>query len=348
MKRVITGLIALVLLLTYSIPFTAYGDEWSNAVVLPADGTASCDVNAQSNFEALFSFTSPGTRYYTFTVVKPYEDYNPEASTAIYITNSNYEEIGYKVRNKSDNQLELSVGLIKNTTCYITVYDEAKACSSGQLTIELSVKEHRHSLYTSKVVKAETAIDGYSKICCRSCDYVYKRKIAGIKTVKLKKSRFSYNGKEKKPKAIVKDSKGNVLKENTDYVLKYKNNKSSGVAKAYVKFKGNYKGCERLYFYVKPKAHNIVRLKAKKTAIAVKWKKQPAGVDGYEIQCSKSKKFKMRRVLLAEKRKTTSYKIINLERSSRYYIRIRSYSYDNINGKRLYSKWSKVKSVKTK
>ena len=348
MKRLITGILAIAVLLTFSMPFSAYGDEWSRAVELTLGNTASCDVNPESDTEALFSFTSPGTRFYTFTVLKPFEDYYQKANTAIYVTTSNYEEIGYKTMEESGNQLKVSVSLMRNTTYYIMVYDEAKACSTGQFTIQLSAEEHKHTLYDSELVKAEIAADGYCKRRCRTCDYVYKRKIPAIETVKLKKSRYSYNGKAKKPKAVVKDSKGNTLKENTDYILKYKKNDRSGVANAYVKFKGEYKGCERLYFYIKPKKHNIRKLKAGKKAIAVKWKKQNAGVDGYEIQCSKNKKFKMRRELIVSKRKKTSYKIINLERKSKYYVRIRSYSYDKINDKKLYSPWSKVKTIKTK
>ena len=348
MKKLITGILALTVLISSCLPFTAYGDDWSRAVELTLDSTASCDVNIGSDTEALFSFTSPGTRFYTFTVVKPFEDYFPNATTAIYVTTPSYEEIGYKVREKSDSELELSVGLTRNRTYYIMVYDEASACLPGQLTIELSAKAHKHSLYNAKLVKAEVAADGYSKRCCRTCEYEYKRKIPAIDKIKLKKSKYRYNGKAKKPKAVVKDSKGNTLKENTDYVLKYKQNDRSGVAKAYVKFKGEYKGCERLYFYIKPKKHNIKKLRAGKRTIAVRWKRQPAGVDGYEIQCSKNKKFKMRRELIVSKRKTTSYKIINLERKSKYYVRVRSYSYDYINDKKLYSPWSKVKAVKTK
>ena len=50
------------------------------------------------------------------------------------------------------------------------------------------------------------------------------------------------------------------------------------------------------------------------------------------------------------KNKTTSAKVKKLKGKKKYYVRVRTYKLVKINGKnvKLYSSWSKVKSVKTK
>ncbi len=47
-----------------------------------------------------------------------------------------------------------------------------------------------------------------------------------------------------------------------------------------------------------------------------------------------------------KKQKTTQNKVKKLKAKKKYYVRIRTYK--TLNGKKVYSSWSKVKSVKTK
>lgn len=47
-----------------------------------------------------------------------------------------------------------------------------------------------------------------------------------------------------------------------------------------------------------------------------------------------------------KKQKTTKNKVKKLKAKKKYYVRIRTYKTEN--GKKVYSSWSKVKSVKTK
>lgn len=51
--------------------------------------------------------------------------------------------------------------------------------------------------------------------------------IARIKTVSLKKSSYTYNGKVQKPSVIVKDANKKTLKNGTDYTVAYSKNKIS-------------------------------------------------------------------------------------------------------------------------
>ena len=89
----------------------------------------------------------------------------------------------------------------------------------------------------------------------------------------------------------------------------------------------------------------ISSLSVKENTVTVKWKKK-SKIMGYQIQYSTDSKFKKnKKSIKIKKAKTTSKKISNLKESKKYYFRIRTYK--SSNKKTRYSKWSKVKSVKT-
>lgn len=89
----------------------------------------------------------------------------------------------------------------------------------------------------------------------------------------------------------------------------------------------------------------ISSLSVKENTVTVKWKKK-SKIMGYQIQYSTDSKFKMnKKSIKIKKAKTTSKKISNLKESKKYYFRIRTYK--SSNKKTRYSKWSKVKSIKT-
>ena len=93
----------------------------------------------------------------------------------------------------------------------------------------------------------------------------------------------------------------------------------------------------------KPKSASIKKVKAAKKAISVTWKKV-SGVKGYQIQVATDKKFKKNKKTVTIKKQKTTVK--KLKAKKKYYVRIRTYK--TVNGKKVYSSWSKVKSVKTK
>lgn len=89
----------------------------------------------------------------------------------------------------------------------------------------------------------------------------------------------------------------------------------------------------------------ISSLSVKENTVTVKWKKK-SKITGYQIQYSTDSKFKKnKKSIKIKKAKTTSKKISNLKESKKYYFRIRTYK--SSNKKTRYSKWSKVKSIKT-
>lgn len=97
---------------------------------------------------------------------------------------------------------------------------------------------------------------------------------------------------------------------------------------------------------VKPKKTSIKKLSKGKKKFTVTWAKV-SGVKGYQIQYSSDKKFKKNnKSVTVTKQKTTKATVKKLKSKKKYYVRVRTYK--TVNGKKIYSSWSKVKSVKAK
>lgn len=96
----------------------------------------------------------------------------------------------------------------------------------------------------------------------------------------------------------------------------------------------------------KPKKTKLKSVKGSKKALTVAWGKA-SGVNGYQIQIATDKKFKKnKKTITIKKQKTTKTTIKKLKAKKKYYVRIRTYK--TVKGKKVYSSWSSVKSVKTK
>lgn len=97
---------------------------------------------------------------------------------------------------------------------------------------------------------------------------------------------------------------------------------------------------------VKPKKTSIKKLRKGKKKFTVTWAKV-SGVKGYQIQYSSDKKLKKNnKSVTVTKQKKTKATVKKLKSKKKYYVRVRTYK--TVNGKKIYSSWSKVKSVKTK
>ena len=95
----------------------------------------------------------------------------------------------------------------------------------------------------------------------------------------------------------------------------------------------------------KPKKPTIKSLKKGKKSFVLQWKKIK-DVKGYQVQYSTSKKFKKAKKVNIKKSSTTKLTVKKLKKKKKYYVRMRSYKV--VNGKKVYSSWSKTKTVKTK
>lgn len=94
-----------------------------------------------------------------------------------------------------------------------------------------------------------------------------------------------------------------------------------------------------------PAKTKVQKISAGKKSITAQWKKV-AGVSAYQVQIATNKKFSKNKKTFKVSKKSTKVKIKKLKAKKVYYVRVRSYK--TVNGKKVYSKWSTVRKVKTK
>ena len=96
----------------------------------------------------------------------------------------------------------------------------------------------------------------------------------------------------------------------------------------------------------KPSTVKVEKVTKGTKSFKVTWKKK-TGVSGYQVQYATDKKFKKnKKTVTIAKKNATSKTIKKLKSNKTYYVRVRTYKI--VNGKKVYSSWSKVKAVKTK
>ncbi|MCM1286418.1 MAG: leucine-rich repeat protein [Acetobacter sp.] len=209
-----------------------------------------------------------------------------------------------------------------------------------------------HSYKDKVVTKATTSKNGKLTLTCSVCGAVKTNTtIYSAKTITLSATSYTYDGKAKKPSVTVKDSKGNKISSSNYTVTYASGRKNVGKYTVKITFKGNYSGTVTKTFTIKPKATSISKLTADKKKFTVKWKKQATQTTGYEIQYATDSKFtKNKKTVTVSKNSTTSKTISKLKAKKKYYVRIRTYKTVKVNGKntKIYSSWSKAKTVTTK
>lgn len=194
----------------------------------------------------------------------------------------------------------------------------------------VALKNHTHKYNKTRTIAATQKSKGS---VCKYCTVCGKNKVTTtiprIKSVKLSTSKLTYNGKAQAPTLIVKDTKGNKLKEGTDFTVEYSDTyKNVGKYYAVVTFKGKYEGEKVLEFTIRPKKTAIASLKADKESITVNWNAQKSQTTGYEIRYSTSKDMTDAQKITVAKKSASSAKIEKLDSGVKYYVQIRTYKID--------------------
>ena len=208
--------------------------------------------------------------------------------------------------------------------------------------------------FRTNTVKAGMVKDGHITEKCTVCgNDGDKKTIAAVKSIRLSKTSYTYSGKIRKPSVTVTDRDEKRLKEGTDYTVSYPvGSKNAGIYTVKVQLRGNYSGIEKTSFQITPKGTAIAGVSAKKKGFTVKWKKQRKQTDGYEIAFSTSSKFPKKRteIIKIKGNVKASKTVSKLKAKKKYYIRIRTYKAVKAEGvqNKIYSGWSKLKTVKTK
>ena len=228
-----------------------------------------------------------------------------------------------------------------------TLYTCTK-CNSSYTGNYTALKAHSNKTYTTKATLSK---NGSVVTKCSVCNKVAKSTVVYYpKTIALSKTAYTYNGRVQKPAVSVKDSNGKVIGAG-NYTVAYPNGmKNIGQYTVKITFKGNYSGSVTKTFTIIPKPIDFSSVKSpKKGKVELKWKKA-SGITGYQVQISSKGNF------AAKSTKTLSFKQSKTSTTGKlaskktHYFRIRTYKTVKVNGKntKIYSAWSKAKSVKIK
>ncbi len=181
--------------------------------------------------------------------------------------------------------------------------------------------------YKTVTTKATLKKNGKVETKCSVCGYVSKTTTVYYpKTIKLSKTEYTYNGKVQTPSVTVKDSKGNTLKNDTDFTVKYESGrKAPGKYTVTITFKGKYSGTKKLTYTIAPKATSKVTATQTTTTITLKWNKV-TGAEGYRIYQynTKTKKYEKVKDVTG-----TSLKISKLKAGTKYKFKVRAFTKDD-------------------
>ena len=216
-----------------------------------------------------------------------------------------------------------------------------------------------HEAGTAAVTRKATASKAGAKVQkCTRCGQTMKTMQIKSAKVSLSKAAYTYTGKKisskKLPKIVVKDGNGKTISAKY-YTVKKPSNvkkmKNIGRYSYKVTFKKSckeYTGTKTVYLEIKPAKTSLTSAKGAKKAVTVKWKKgKKAQVTGYEVLLATDKKFsKNKKTITVKGFAKTSKKITKLKAKKTYYAKVRTYK--TVKGVKIYSDWSKVKTVKTK
>lgn len=213
----------------------------------------------------------------------------------------------------------------------IPVYEQEKS----NLTAEEEEEKNANSAAESSEEKTPLVSNVSAESTTAAKDKISKKKITKISISKI--SQQTYQNRPVTIKPVLKDG-SQVLKEGKDYKITYYNNKGPGTAKIRWTGIGQYTGMIERSFTIRPKTPSV-KVQTGKKSITVSG--SSAKVSGYQISYSANKKKNFK--LAVSKKK---YKIKNLKSKRTYYVKVRAYK--TVQGKKIYSQYSKLIKVRVK
>lgn len=211
------------------------------------------------------------------------------------------------------------------TVRYYSVEKDCYGSPESQFTINLN--SHKHTYEYSSAKKATLSASGKETQVCTTCGATQSKTIYVPKSFSLSTKTYTYDGTAKKPSVTIKDSKGNKLTNNEDYIVSYDSDcKEPGKHVAKILFRGNYSGTKSLTYTVKPsKAKGLKATQTIKT-LTLSWDKV-AGADGYRIYKYNSSKKKYEHVKSVTS--GTQYKFTGLKSGTKFKFKVRAYTKDD-------------------
>jgi len=315
-----------------------------NPQTVKAGGSVSAKFDVDTNHvEEVFFFTAPDNYRYEFEVMNPYihdgqdyggtyiEIFGPDGSSLNETTSSKWTDCVVSSRDK----------MKKGETYRVVVY------CYGEKELILKTRKHQHRW------EIAPSTGSTQNVICYVC-YAEDQERA---TIIFNKNTFAYDGKIQTPKVTVKATAKRagttrIIQPYNYTVTKAKGSKNVGKYTVTVKFKNEYKGLTPLKknYTIKPKTTAVTILQKEENAFTVKWKKRTAQINGYQICYGTSTNKNKCKKVLVKNNKTTSKTITGLKSDKKYNVWVRTYKTAKVNGKstKIYSDWSKVKTVKVK
>ena len=307
------------------------------------------------DFYASFQNGNYVDMYYSYYDLTPdvqvlFDSFGAKAEVTFDCTEYDYQDLEFYIKDSfgsisySEAQdfcnllLQAAIEGWDNCLCFNTPF---KLCNIG---FNLLCSHKLTTTYTP----ATFSSDGEKIEYCYNCGYNTETTYASIGQIKLSATKYTYDGKVKKPSVSVKDADGKTI-SSSNYSVKYQSGrKLPGKYSVTVNFvNGKYKGRKTLCFTIVPKSTALSTISAKSKGFTVKWKKQSTQTTGYQIQYATDSKFtKNKKTVTFSSNKTTSKTVSKLNSKKKYYVRIRTYK--TVNGTNYYSSWSKSKTVTTK
>ena len=196
-------------------------------------------------------------------------------------------------------------------------------------------KDDNQNTSDSKKTQNSSTTNNLKKQKITKVSSTYKKSVGQSFTLKPKaKGKITYKTGNKKVATV--NSKGKVTVKGTAKAT------ITVTAKATSTYS---KSVKKITVYGVPKKPEMKKLTAGKKKFTVQWKKDKKA-DGYQVQYSTDKKFKKNVKSVNVSKKSTKATVKKLKKRKTYRVRVRSYK--KINGKKYYSGWGKVKSVKVK
>ena len=372
MKKVLSSILALVMLIsTFAISSTSVYALGAKGTAITLNSTTA--VTTDENGIVTVNFTPDADGYYEFSVDTKITD--DTKAVSMEITDSSkasfqsdylvYDGYAPKSEDYKNEKIAIAAKLKAGKTYNVEFgFNNYKA----PFNVNVTASKHSHT-WTNDYVAASytrftfqgkvysTKSNGYNYSFCAFCGAEVKGKevYKPYCKIKLSKTTYTYDGKAKKPAITITNADGKKL-DKSQYDVVYSNNKKVGYGEISIlsseKSDPRYSILAVYNFKILPKSTSIKSVSAAKKGFTVKYKKQATQTTGYQIQYATDKNFKKnKKTVTVKKNKTTSVKVKKLKAKKKYYVRVRTYK--NVkdtdgNAKKLYSSWSKTKTVKTK
>lgn len=372
MKKVLSSILALVMLIsTFAISSTSVYALGAKGTAITLNSTTA--VTTDENGIVTVNFTPDADGYYEFSVDTKITD--DTKAVSMEITDSSkasfqsdylvYDGFAPKSEDYKNEKIAIAAKLKAGKTYNVEFgFINYKA----PFNVNVTASKHSHTwtndyvaasytrfTFEGKVYSAKS--NGYNYSFCAFCGAEVKGKevYKPYCKIKLSKTTYTYDGKAKKPAITITNADGKKL-DKSQYDVVYSNNKKVGYGEISIlsseKSDPRYSILAVYNFKILPKSTSIKSVSAAKKGFTVKYKKQATQTTGYQIQYATDKNFKKnKKTVTVKKNKTTSVKVKKLKAKKKYYVRVRTYK--NVkdtdgNAKKLYSSWSKTKTVKTK